>query len=237
MDRRMATRLSKFLSLVLRHRPDEYRLAMDPLGFVDFDSLIDVLAAEDIVGENAEEIVENLVRDSDRPRFEIRDGRIRALYGHSSRISLDLPPANPPATLFHGALPEDAARVRAEGLQPAGRAYVHLSGTADEAREIGNRHCDDPVVIEIDTKVAQARRIPFHQATELIWLCGPLPAEVCRVPEGAPEARPAPTPAPAPPPAARPRPAADSVRPTGARVVEPDSSGEFKRRTRKKNRR
>src|SRR5262245_49066108 len=55
MDRRTATRLSKFLSLVLRHRPDDYGLAMDEQGFVDFESLIDVLVAEDIVAETAEQ--------------------------------------------------------------------------------------------------------------------------------------------------------------------------------------
>jgi putative RNA 2'-phosphotransferase len=227
----MATRLSKFLSLVLRHRPDEYRLAMDELGFVDFDSLIDVLAAEDIVGENAEEIVETLVEESDRPRFEIRDGRIRALYGHSSRIQLALPETVPPDTLYHGTTPGAARSVREEGLLPAGRAYVHLSGTAEEARSIGSRHCDDPILVEIDTAGARDQGIVFHHATELIWLCGALPADVCRVPDYIPEEASAPS---APP---RPRPMERPAPPTGVRIVEPSEDEGFKRRTRKKGRR
>lgn len=228
MDRRMATRLSKFLSLVLRHRPDEYRLAMDDQGFVDFDSLIDVLAAEDIVGENAEEIVQNLVEESDRPRFEIRDGRIRALYGHSSRIQLDLPESDPPVTLFHGTTPNAARRVSEEGLLPAGRVYVHLSGTAEEARSIGSRHCDDPILVEIDTAAARKHGIVFHHATELIWLCGPLPVDVCRVPDDLPEDTPAPPPV---------RPMSRTAPPAGVRIVEPTADDGFKRRTRKKGRR
>ncbi|NNE42725.1 MAG: RNA 2'-phosphotransferase, partial [Gemmatimonadetes bacterium] len=189
MDRRIATRLSKFLSLVLRHRPDEYGLKMDLEGWVDFDDLIDVLAAEDVVGENAEEIVQDLVNSGDRPRFQIADGKIRALYGHSSRVNLDYPECEPPDTLYNGTSVENARSIKENGLPPAGRAYVHLSSTAEEALSIGRRHDDDPVLIEIDTFAAIETGIKFHQATALIWLCPALAANVCRVPE-LPEAPP-----------------------------------------------
>lgn len=231
MDRRIATRLSKFLSLVLRHRPDEYGLQMDLEGWVNFEDLIDVLAAEDVVGENAEEIVQDLVESGDRPRFQIADGRIRALYGHSSRVNLEYPECEPPDTLYHGTTMENARRIQENGLPPAGRAYVHLSSTADEAMNIGRRHDDHPVLIEIDTFGAIEKGIKFYQATELIWLCPALPADVCKVPE-LPEA-PSPAPRPAPQSKPLPKPTGDG----GVKIVQPEGDGTFKRRTRKKNRR
>ncbi|MBZ0269491.1 RNA 2'-phosphotransferase, partial [bacterium] len=190
MDRRTSTRLSKFLSLVLRHRPDEYDLKMDEVGFVDFEMLIDVLVAEDIVAENAEEDVRELVDGSDRRRFEIRDGRIRALYGHSSRIDLNYPADDPPPTLYHGTTAETARRIQREGLKPAGRALVHLSGTEEEALSVGGRHTESPILIRVDTAKALEEGIGFHQATDLIWLCTALPLEtleIPEIPEGEPE--------------------------------------------------
>ncbi len=102
MDRRHSTRLSKFLSLVLRHRPDDYGLSMDERGGVDLQDLIDVLVAEDILAEEAEESLRDLVDGSERRRFAIENGRMRALYGHSARVRLELPEHDPPDTLFHG---------------------------------------------------------------------------------------------------------------------------------------
>ncbi len=240
MDRRTATRLSKFLSLVLRHRPDDYGLSMDEQGFVDFDSLIDVLVAEDIVAETAEDDVMELVEGSERRRFQVVGNRIRALYGHSSRVRLNYPPDDPPDVLWHGTTPEHAAQIRDEGLSPMGRAYVHLSSTQDEAHAVGGRHTDDPVLVRVDTRAAREQGLTFHRATELIWLCPALPADVCQVPEDLPE-RPAATERPvrehAPREAREPReplpPSAPPARPS-VRSVEPAADGEFKRRTRKK---
>lgn len=241
MDRRTATRLSKFLSLVLRHRPDEYGLRMDERGFVDFDGLIDVIVAEDILGKDAEDEVQQLVEGSDRRRFEISEGRIRALYGHSARVNLALPEDDPPPTLFHGTSGDRARVVSREGLLPSGRAYVHLSATEEEALAVGGRHAEDPVLLEIDTAAARERGITFHRATDLIWLCPALPVEVLRIPELPPAREPAREPAPearreAPPPE-RPRPSAPpppTGQSSGIRRVEPEAEGGFKRRTRKR---
>lgn len=233
MERRISTRLSKFLALVLRHRPDDYGLAIDEEGWVDFESLIDVLVAEDIVAETAEEDVMALVEGSERKRFQVAGNRIRALYGHSSRVQLAYPPDVPPDVLWHGTTPEHAARIRREGLSPEGRAFVHLSSTAEEARSVGGRHSDEPVLIRVDTRAARNGGLTFHQATELIWLCGALRPEMCLVPDDIPDT-------PARPPAVRSVSSAPPAAPTVARSEAPraepkvEDSGEFKRRTRKK---
>jgi putative RNA 2'-phosphotransferase len=235
MDRRDAVRLSKFLSLVLRHRPDEYRLEMDELGYVDFESLIDVLAAEDIVGADAEQVVMDLVEGSERRRFAVDDGRIRALYGHSSRVNLNYPHEEAPATLFHGTTVEVAREIAEKGIKPAGRAYVHLSQTEEEALSIGGRHTDDPILIKIDTAAAVEHGLGFYHATGLIWLCQDVPADVCDVPELPEPSEEEEAPAPAR------RSVANLVSPqanppvsSSVQRIEPETGGEFKRRTRKK---
>ena len=198
-----------------------------------------MLVAEDIVAETAEEDVQELVEGSDRRRFEIRDGRIRALYGHSSRIQLNYPADDPPPVLYHGTTPQTARRVATEGLKPAGRALVHLSGTEEEAISVGGRHTDSPILIKVDTAKALDLGIGFHQATDLIWLCPALPVDVLELPdlpevtgeeepeerrEERPRSRPRSEDAPAP----RRKPSG------GFEVVQPDPSAGFQRRTRKK---
>jgi putative RNA 2'-phosphotransferase len=226
MDRRSNTRLSKFLSLVLRHRPDDYGLAMDERGGVDLQDLIDVLVAEDILAEDAEEMLRELVDGSERKRFAIEAGRVRALYGHSARVRLDLPEHDPPEVLFHGTTLGVARRIQEEGIRPEDRAHVHLSATAEEALAVGGRHTDQPILLEIDTRIARDAGVRFSKASDVIWLSDAIPLEAIRFPE-LPEAPPAP---------ARPtRPAAAPPRsPAQASVQEPADDLAFKRRTRKK---
>lgn len=220
MDRKLATRLSKFLSLVLRHRPDDFGLRMDEQGFVLVEDIVDVIVAEDILAEDVEETLQELIEGAERPRFEIVEGRIRALYGHSSRIRLDYPEDDPPVELYHGAGVPAARRIVQEGIKPAGRAYVHLSATEEEALSVGSRQTEEPVLIRVDTAHARSEGVRFHQASEMIWLCGPVPAESCRVPELPELAEPEPKPA-------------DSGG-QGVTNAARGSEGEFKPRTRKK---
>ncbi len=240
MDRRQATRLSKFLSLVLRHRPDDYGLEMDERGAVDLDDLIDVLVAEDILADDAEESLRELVEGSERRRFAIEEGRVRALYGHSARVSLTFPEDEPPDTLYHGTTSVEARRIRQRGLHPDDRAHVHLSGTREEALSVGRRHTDDPILLEVDTRAAREAGVRFSRASEVIWLSNEIPLEAIRVPEIPDEPAPAarrtyeePRAA-APPRAPAPAPAPSAA--SGVRVAEaPSEDGEFKRRTRKKS--
>jgi len=225
MDRRQATRLSKFLSLVLRHRPDDYGLEMDDRGSVDLSDLIDVLVAEDILAEDAEDAIQDLVEGSERRRFAIENGRVRALYGHSARVRLSLPEHDPPPVLFHGTTSSDARQIQGEGLIPAERAHVHLSGTREEALSVGRRHTDAPVLLEIDTGVARESGVKFTQASDVIWLSGAIPLEAIRFPE-LPEA---------PLGSVSPTAPASARAPASAGVVEDPSSQEFRRRTRKKS--
>jgi len=77
-------------------------------------------------------------------------GRVRAAYGHSVDVDLGAADTPVPDALYHGTAPRNVDAIREEGLRPMSRQKVHLSGTREEAREVGSRHADDPVVFAVD---------------------------------------------------------------------------------------
>src|SRR4029079_10384301 len=76
-------KVSKFLSLVLRHQPGRIGLALDDQGWADIDTLM-ARAGEHGVALTREEIL-NVVATSDKQRFALDPSarRIRANQGHS----------------------------------------------------------------------------------------------------------------------------------------------------------
>ena len=126
---------SRFLSYVLRHHPGEIGLELDRGGWVDVDAL--VRKAEAHGRSLSRERIGRVMRETDKNRFTVRDGRIRANYGHSVEVDLEVEPAAPPETLYHGTARHVLEAIRTEGLQPQSRQYVHLS----TGPEIGRASC------------------------------------------------------------------------------------------------
>jgi putative RNA 2'-phosphotransferase len=143
---RELVRLSKTVSHALRHAPWQYELELDAEGWVTVDALLTALRERRPAWESlrAEHLAE-MIAQSDKQRYEMRDGHIRALYGHSLPGRLAKTPAEPPETLFHGtsALALDA--IQAEGLKPMGPVRAPLDGRGDrhpggpaQARGVGD---------------------------------------------------------------------------------------------------
>lgn len=147
-DRR--TRLSKFVSGALRHFPGDAGLSLDDGGWVAFDALADAVA--DRYSWVDPEHVEAVVQTDPKGRFEREAGRIRAAYGHSVDVELGATEAPVPERLYHGTAPRNLEAITSEGLRPMGRQTVHLSETPAEAREVGLRHADAPVVPVVDAE-------------------------------------------------------------------------------------
>ena len=93
-------KISKFLSLVLRHRPHTIGIELDSDGWIDLDILLAALAASGY--PITREQLTQVVRYNDKQRFVISDNRIRANQGHSIDINLGLDSLQPPNILFHG---------------------------------------------------------------------------------------------------------------------------------------
>ncbi len=177
MDERKRVGLSKFMALVLRHRPQQFGIALEEGGWAPLDALVgavkrsyrDDITADDIVG-----VVERPPGPRPKRRFE-RDGtatKIRARYGHSTGVRTQpaYEPIEPPALLYHGTTHRAWRAIRDEGLQPMGRQYVHLSRSVEDANCVGRRRDPDPFVIAVDTACAIEHGVAFFAPGEAVVL-------------------------------------------------------------------
>lgn len=168
---------SKFLSFVLRHRPEAIGITLDSNGWVDVDTL---LAAANQHNERLDRtLLEAVVAGNDKKRFTFSaDGqRIRAAQGHSTKsISVTYAPVTPPAVLYHGTADRFLGSILSQGLRPGSRQYVHLSQDVAVARSVGARH-GKPVILTVAAATMQTQGHEFYQAENGVWLTVAVPPE------------------------------------------------------------
>jgi putative RNA 2'-phosphotransferase len=108
-----------------------------------------------------------LVDEGEKKRFELRDDKIRATYGHSFPVDLGLAPAAPPVNLYYGTARDLAHSILRDGLKPRDRRYVHLSASIEEAEAIGRRRDPTPAVIVVDAGAARQANVSFYSSGPL----------------------------------------------------------------------
>ena len=169
-----ATRLSKFMSLVLRHRARDFGLTLDGEGFAPLDEFAALVRER--TGASLDEL-RAVVVSSQPQRFEIRDAQIRATYGHSRRrvATIEYPAVEPPEILYHGTHLDALSSIRAKGLEPRTRQYVHLSATRERASQVASRRTDAPVILTIRTRLAWYAGIVFHSPEPSRFLASGIP--------------------------------------------------------------
>lgn len=162
-------KLSKFLSLVLRHEPQAIGLTLDAQGWAEVDEFIVKAGAHGKLYSRT--LIERIVRDNDKQRFKLSDDglRIRANQGHSIDIDLALQPIEPPATLYHGTATRFAGSIRKTGLDKRSRQHVHLSLDRDTAVKVGSRH-GKPLVLHVRAGAMHAQGLAFYRADNGVWL-------------------------------------------------------------------
>jgi putative RNA 2'-phosphotransferase len=158
-------RVSRFLSYLLRHRPKEYPLQFDPYGFASWDAVVDTVVER--FQEVTEEQIRALVIGSDKKRFELKEGKVRATYGHSFPVDLGLQPVEPPLELYYGTARDLAQSILRSGLKPRDRQYVHLSPLLDEAIAVGKRRDPVPAIVVVDARAAHGAGIRFFASGPL----------------------------------------------------------------------
>jgi putative RNA 2'-phosphotransferase len=168
-------RLSRRMSLVLRHRPESAGLTLDANGWVP---VADFLAALRISRAELDPVVEF----NDKSRFALAVGadgveRIRASQGHSRRVAvdLDLPPADPPPILYHGTPRENHDAIMRDGLRPRSRHHVHLSEDVPTALKVGRRRSADVVVFTVAAGAMADSGHVFHRSANGVWLTSVVP--------------------------------------------------------------
>lgn len=174
------TALSKVLSFALRHQPEEFGLNTDERGFVPLNELVLALQERPKWIDITEEEILNIVDGGEKQRFEVRDGLIRARYGHSFDVQPASEPVEPPERLYHGTPRRAVPVVMDDGLRSMRRRFVHLSKSHDTARQVGERRDPNSIVIEILAKEAHENGVKFYCATDEIYLCENVPPPYLR---------------------------------------------------------
>ncbi|WP_433385106.1 RNA 2'-phosphotransferase [Micromonospora sp. KLBMP9576] len=174
MDHRAMVRLSKRMSLALRHVPARFGLVPDRAGWVPVEALCAALRID-----RAD--LDPVVAGDDKQRFAVQRGadgveRIRANQGHSIPVELGLAPAVPPARLYHGTGRAALDSIRATGLHRAGRHHVHLSPDVATARRVGARRAGELVVLTVDAAAMARDGHIFYCSANGVWLTDAVPA-------------------------------------------------------------
>ena len=180
MQGSLTERITRSLAYMLRHQPEEFDLELDRHGYADVADVVHAL--NERLGEPIDrEDVEEAITSGDRPRYEIVDDTIRALYGHSVEIDAG-EPAEPPELLYVGVGSRDAARASDGGLNGGRRTYLHLALTYEDARETGRRIAERYAVVTVYARQAWEEGVQFFDRKAL-FLAVEVPTDYLEVGE------------------------------------------------------
>lgn len=179
LNQKQLTSLSKFISLVLRHKPETIGLILDENGWAETTTLIDRMNRRGV--KITLELLEHVVATNSKKRFSFNEDKtkIRASQGHSINIDLQLSPVKPPAILYHGTGERSIASILQNGLQKRNRQHVHLSADIKTAIDVGKRH-GKPVVLIVDAATMHAEGLEFYLSANGVWLTDNVPSEYLR---------------------------------------------------------
>ncbi|MFA6153854.1 RNA 2'-phosphotransferase [Mesorhizobium sp.] len=161
------TQISKFMSLVLRHAPQEAGLSLDENGWADFGMLCAVIHTK--FGASTADVL-RIVEENPKKRFAIDGNRIRATQGHSVDVDLGLPPSVPPYMLYHGTKEEFLPSILREGLTSQSRQHVHLSNDVETALIVARRRAGKSVILQVDSAAMTRDGMSFFLSDNGVWL-------------------------------------------------------------------
>lgn len=176
MNEKDSTRLSKFLSLVLRHRPEQIGITLDVQGWTEVDVLIQQMNSKgmSITPEKLQQVVET--NNKNRFAFNETKTKIRASQGHSVAIELGYIPQTPPPLLYHGTGKKHLPSIMASGLEKMKRHHVHLSTDVATALQVGRRH-GEAILLHINAAKMQADGFRFFLSENKVWLTERVPVD------------------------------------------------------------
>ncbi|MEX2689168.1 MAG: RNA 2'-phosphotransferase [Candidatus Njordarchaeum guaymaensis] len=189
MDNNRHVRLSKFISLLLRHKPEILSLLIDEDGFVKLRDLVRKIRKIKGFRWVTESDIINLVKNDEKGRFELKtinnELYIRAIYGHSAKLQVNIKyeEAKPEevSTLYHGTNSKVLPWILREGLKPMARKFVHLSKDLNDAIITAKRRKGKTVILEIKARDFLAAGGKIWKANERIYLAREIPPEFIRI--------------------------------------------------------
>lgn len=173
------TKISKFLSFVLRHKPEAINLTLDEHGWASVVELIEKAQPQITI---TPELIKQVVITNDKKRFSLSDDEqfIRANQGHSVQVDLKLSPKKPPEILYHGTATRFLNPIKQEGLKPGQRHHVHLSPDIETAITVGKRY-GTPVILEVAAGAMHQQGFEFLLSGNGVWLIAHVPANFLEI--------------------------------------------------------
>ena len=170
---------SKYISLILRHKPEVIGISLDEHGWAVVDDLIAGVSKTHPLDM---ETLERIVAEDEKQRYSFNEDKtfIRANQGHSIPVDVELPEVTPPTVLYHGTGLKYKESIDKQGLIPKSRLYVHLSGDVDTARKVGQRH-GKPVIYTVDAAAMHADGYTFYRSVNGVWLTKEVPVRYLSV--------------------------------------------------------
>ena len=170
------TKVSKFISLILRHKPEEAGITLDEHGWAKVDELINGIREK--YSEFNIDILKEIVATDEKQRYSFSDDRtrIRANQGHSIPVDVELEEVEPPSELYHGTAMKNYFSIMDSGIEAMSRLYVHLSPDVETAKKVGARH-GEPVVFCIDSGAMYKKGYKFYKSVNGVWLTKYVPYE------------------------------------------------------------
>ena len=166
---------SKYISLILRHKPETIGISIDEHGWANVDELI--------AGVNKTQpldmaMLEQIVAEDEKQRYSFNEDKtlIRANQGHSIPVDVELEEVEPPEILYHGTGEKYVASIDEKGLIPKSRLYVHLSPDEVTAKKVGQRH-GKPVIYTVKSGEMHRDGISFYRSVNGVWLVKAVPVK------------------------------------------------------------
>lgn len=174
-------KVSKFISLLLRHHPEVLHLNMDEHGWVSVNDLVEGINQG--LSFTLEDL-QTIVATDQKQRYSFNEdgSKIRANQGHSIDVDVELEATCPPDMLYHGSATRFQASIQQQGLLPQNRLYVHLSNDVATAKDVGKRH-GKVIVYAVDAKQMAQDGYVFYLSKNKVWLTKVVPTKYLKVVE------------------------------------------------------
>lgn len=168
-------KISKFISLVLRHHPEALGLTLDEHGWADVEEMIHAIQQKQPFTFHD---LEQIVKEDTKQRYSFNEDitLIRANQGHSIPVDVQLQQIQPPDVLWHGTAERFISSIDKIGLNPKSRLYVHLSTDIETANQVGKRH-GKPFIYQIDARQMHQDGYKFYLSKNQVWLTKKVPAK------------------------------------------------------------
>lgn len=187
MSQDRLVQLSKFLSLLLRHKPEILDLNMDEHGFVSLHELLKKVKEKAKWQWIDQKIMEKVIKQDPKGRFEVqnRNGQqyIRTTYGHSESlpITINYPSVKPPPQLYHGTQRKNLDSIVEAGLKPMSRKYVHLSVNIEDALKVAKRRKGPYILLKVKAKSFVEQKGTIYKATDHLYLSPQIPPQFLKI--------------------------------------------------------